>query len=217
MPGYIAATVVTGNPTPSLKSTTEATIQQCTPMPDFIWENPGCFGCNATKCCWRKDGEIVYPHRDRPGVRERALRNFKKLKEEKAKARKKNAWDALSKKQKVSISCSILANTDNTATANFEAHMAARRREQIENEGLPLKQEGDSTPDSTVMCAFPCPNANPAGPELLPASLDADFPHVIMHFGEPGNDNLVSKISCLVDSGADCLMLTCVLWRDSLE
>ena len=103
----------------------------------------GCFGCNDTKCRWRRDGEIVCPHMDRPGLRERALHNFKKMKEEKARARKKNAWDTLSKKQKVSISCSILANTDNKA--NFEAHtrhMTAGRREQIENEGLPLKQAG---------------------------------------------------------------------------
>ena len=26
-----------------------------------------------------------------------------------------------------------------------------------------------------------------------------------MQFGEPGNDNLVSRVSCLVDSGAGCL------------
>ena len=101
VPGYTAVTVATGNPTPSLKSTAEAAIQKHTPMPDFIfyiWENPGCFGCNDTKCRWRRDGEIVCPHRDRPGLRERALHNFKKMKEEKSRARKKNAWDTLSKK-----------------------------------------------------------------------------------------------------------------------
>ena len=98
---------------------------------------------------------------------------------------------------------SIHANTSNTA--KFEAHMAARRREQMENEGLPFKQEEESTPNSTVIGAFPCLNVNPDGLELLPATLDAYFPHAIMCFGEPGNDNLVSKVSCLVDSGAGCL------------
>ena len=40
---------------------------------------------------------------------------------------------------------------------------------------------------------------------FLSMYLDADFPHTIMQFGEPGNDNLVSRFSCLVDSGAGCL------------
>ena len=39
---------------------------------------------------------------------------------------------------------------------------------------------------------------------MLPATLNvnADFPHVDLQFGEPGNDNLISSVSCLVDSGA---------------
>ena len=98
---------------------------------------------------------------------------------------------------------SIHANAEDIA--NFEAHMAAKRRERDDNEGLTLKREEDSTPNSTVMDVFPCLNANPADTRLLPVYLDANFPNAIMQFGEPENDSFVSKVSCLVNSGAGCL------------
>ena len=88
VPGYAAATAATGNPTHILKSTAEATIQQHTPVQDFVWEKPMCFGCGDLECHWKKGSEIVCPHRDRPGARECALCNFGKMKEDKAKERK---------------------------------------------------------------------------------------------------------------------------------
>ena len=76
--------------------------------------------------------------------------------------------------------------------------MDARRREANDPEGV----ADTSAPNSTCMGIFHCCNANPIGLKLLPATLDADFPHADLQFGEPGNDNLVSNVTCLIDSGA---------------
>ena len=98
------------------------------------------------------DGEVVCPQRDRPGVRERALRNFRKRKEERGENQKQE--DEYVGFYELSIHVNAEAN------ANFEAHKAARRMERYDNEGATLKREEDSTPNSTAMGAFPCLNAN---------------------------------------------------------
>ena len=76
--------------------------------------------------------------------------------------------------------------------------MNARCNEAGDSEGM----ADASAPDSTCMGLFPCYNANPTGLKLLPATLDAEFPHADLKFGEPGSDNLISNVTCLIDSGA---------------
>ena len=91
---------------------------------------------------------------------------------------------------------SIADSADNQR--NFKAHMNARRDEAGDSEGV----ANTKAPDSTCIGLFPCYGANPTGLKLLPATLDADFPHADLKLGEPGSDNLISNATCLIDSGA---------------
>ena len=75
--------------TPALKSQAEAIIQQNTPVKDSVWKKVNCFGCNRPVCKWLKNGDVVCPHRDRPGVRERAQLNYNVFKDYKKKMREK--------------------------------------------------------------------------------------------------------------------------------
>ena len=108
VPGYAAAVGDGAGATgsiPALKSQAEATIQQHTPVKDSAWKKGNCFGCNNQNCQWFRDGDVVCPHMDRPGVRERAQLNFKKFKDYKKKMREKRkqeqGWGGLDKKTRV--------------------------------------------------------------------------------------------------------------------
>ena len=86
------------------------------------------------------------------------------------KRKKEQSWGALDKKTKVYLTKSITDNAENAH--NFQAHMAARRREANDPEGT---ADGNA-PSFTCMGIFPSYNANPTGLKWLPATLDADFP-----------------------------------------
>ena len=137
-------------------------------MADFVWKNLGCFECNNPKCRWKMDGEIVCPQRDRPGVRDRVLRNFRKMKGKRGENQKREDEYVGFYEQEAESHHDFSIHANAEAKTNFEAHMAARRRERYDNEGVTLKREEDGTPNSTVMGAFACLNANPGGPCLLP-------------------------------------------------
>ena len=51
---------------------------------------------------------------------------------------------------------------------------------------------------------MPVFNATPSQRDPLPVKLDAKLSHIQMEFGTPGNDNLLSRIDALVDTGAGC-------------
>lgn len=40
----------------------------------------------------------------------------------------------------------------------------------------------------------------------IPVNLDGDLPHIVMEFGESCNDNLVTPLGALVDTGAGCTL-----------
>ena len=77
--------------------------QQNTPVKDSAWKKGNCFGCNSPNCTWLRDGDVVCPHRDRPGVRKRAQLNFKKFKDYKKqmreKRKKEQGWGIIKSKQ----------------------------------------------------------------------------------------------------------------------
>ena len=54
------------------------------------------------------------------------------------------------------------------------------------------------------MAIMPVFNATPSQRDPLPVKLDAKLSHIQMEFGTPGNDNLLSRIDALVDTGVGC-------------
>ena len=154
-PGYAAAVgdgVGAAEFTPALKSQPEATIQQHTPVKGSAWKKGNHFRCNSQNCQWLRDGGVVCPHRDHPGVRERAQIDYKKFKDYKKKMREKRkqeqGWDGLDKKIRVLLTKSIADSADNQR--NFKAHMNARRDEAGDSEGV----ANAKAPDSTCMGLF---------------------------------------------------------------
>ena len=69
VPGYAANAANDTTFTPAFKFVAEQTIQDLIPPGNFDWKKGQCFRCGKEKCKWAKDGVIVCPQANRPGVK----------------------------------------------------------------------------------------------------------------------------------------------------
>ena len=207
IPGYTARPTTGGNSTPALKSTAEQTIQNHTPAMSFIWKRGLCFGCGEEHK-WMANGAIVCPNADRPGVRDVAHYNFKQLHANRSRRpygddSKTPSWDKMNTKVRRKFTRAVFANEESLTA--LKAHMAARKRE-AEEEPDEMEAFKRSNNNSTVMAVIPIFNAVAGSPPPIPVNLDGDLPHIVMRFGDTADDNLVTPVSALVDTGAGCTL-----------
>ena len=82
--------------------------------------------------------------------------------------------------------------------------MTVLKREAENNDEEQLANRRKGKDGSVCMTIVPVFNATHNQLDPLPVKLDAKLSHISMDFGTPGNDNLLSRIDALVDTGAGC-------------
>ena len=90
---------------------------------------------------------------------------------------------------------------DPEAIKEFEIHPAVRNREASEREEDEKYATYRRSNKSMCMPAIPIVNAVAGNPPLIPVKLDGGPPHIMMKMGNLGNDNLVTPVEALVDTG----------------
>ena len=157
------------------------------------------------------NGKVTCPHADKDGVRERAELNHKKMYPNSGRGergervrRKPPSWMDFAKNTKRKFTKALLADPE--ALENFETHMAHRKKEADDHESKMSRYgpKRDKERESVVMGFFPVYNINPGAKPLLPIKLDTHMPHIDIEFGTQGEDNLVTRVASLVDTGAGC-------------
>ena len=207
IPAYAARVVNNTNPTPALRSTAKQTIQNHTPAMSFTWKRGLCFGCGEDHK-WMVNGEVVCPSANRPGVKEIAQHNFKQMHAPRNRRpfdgdSKAPRWDKMSTRSRRSFTRALFSNEE--SIFQLDAHMEARKREAHDAEPDEESRYKRSN-NSTVMTVIPVFNAVAGSPPPIPVNLDGNLPHIVMKFGETGNDNLVTPLGALVDTGAGCTL-----------
>ena len=115
---------------------------------------------------------------------------------------KKPRFHKMSDKMKKNFVRAMLANGD---VEKFNEVMTAMKREAEAKDSnkKPTKgRKGDDGDGSIVMIIMPVFNATPSQRDPLPVKFDAKLSHIEMEFGTPDDDNLLSRIDTLVDTGA---------------
>jgi hypothetical protein len=158
-----------------------------------------CHGCKGIHP-WMKNGVIVCPNRDQPGIRAIAEANYKawleRTKERCAKgaARKRKGpnFDSMSPENKARIKEQVLASMGITTISQKDDASTITTESPRPSGGKPLILIADVKVLSSVT----------PGKELLPAPIVSNLPHIQLKLGASLDDPDCPSIRCLIDTGA---------------
>ena len=201
-------------------SQAERTLSSNSPVGPFNWGWGHCLGCGSEEHrCLAVGGVIMCPHANRPGCKENDEENLKLLRMGKEKfekwlgtglpipegnSRKKRVrvgkpkWDKLGDTGKTSMVRGMLANQDHR---NESKALVEQIKEEDGNQTPAAKK---TSANVTVLPAIRVMNATAGDPPVLPVNLDGLLPHINFEVGDCHEDNYVTELGTLVDSGAGC-------------
>jgi hypothetical protein len=180
----------------------------CTNNTNGLWglgKSDCCFGCKGVHP-WMKDGVIVCPNCDQPGIRAIAEAAYKAWL---AKARKRHATHASRKR-----------NRGGTNYNNMTPKNKAKIKEQVlASMGVTTIWQGDDASTITNDSAKSGGTKNPTKPliliadvqvlslanlskDILPAPIVSNLLHILLKFGTSLDDSDCPSVRCLVDTGA---------------
>jgi uncharacterized Zn finger protein (UPF0148 family) len=149
-----------------------------------------CFGCGATIHPWMKDGKVVCPNADKPGIWKTAQENYekwlsKKTKRRAAKKRREDRpinFDKLSDDNKRNMTEAVLASMQpSTPQANHA-------------------RKGDY---SIIFVADVVVLSTTSGSrDILPAPIVSNFPHILLQFGTKMRCSNSLVVRCVLDTAA---------------
>jgi uncharacterized Zn finger protein (UPF0148 family) len=161
-----------------------------------------CFGCGASGSNvhpWMKDGKVVCPNADKPGVRKAAQENYEKWLSKKtdqrraAKKRKDEKvidFDTLSDANKAKMKEAVLASMHISVqpqggTTNQDSALDAPRKKPI-----------IFVADVVVL------SSSSASRDILPAPIVSNFPHILLQFGTDLGCSNCPIVRCVLDTAA---------------
>ena len=165
-----------------------------------IGAKDSCFGCGAIGANahpWTKDGKVVCPNADKPGIRKIAQENYKKWLAKKTehcatKKRKEDKainFDNLSNANKARMKEAILASIQATTQQRGNAN-----------------QDGDATGPRKKPMIFVADvvvlSSSSASRDILPAPIVSNFPHILLQFGTDLGCSNCPVVRCVLDTAA---------------
>jgi hypothetical protein len=150
-----------------------------------------CFGCKSCEHPWYKDGVVVCPNANAPGVHAEAARAYEEWRE-KARARREKRkrersidYDNLSNKNKEKVKEAVLASIASDDTQKAAAVVSPSRKK-------PMILVAD-----VVVLSSVSPTC-----DILPAPIVSNFPHIHLQFGTELGCSNCPVIRCVVDTAA---------------
>jgi hypothetical protein len=158
-----------------------------------------CFGCKGVHP-WMKNGVIVCPNRDQPGVRAIAEASYRAWLE---KAHERSAKDASKKRKGIDF---------NTMTPETQARI---KEQVLASMGIRTAVHGDDastiTNDSSksgngkpliLIADVQVLSSATPGKDILPAQIVSNLPHILLKLGTSIDNPDCPSVRCLVDTGA---------------
>jgi len=166
-----------------------------------IGAKDSCFGCDASIANthpWNKDGKVVCPNADKPGIRKIAQENYKKwlAKKTERRAAKKRKEDKAINFDK--LSDANKARMKEAALASIQATTHQRGN---------ANQDGDATgprkkPMIFVADVVVLSSSSASARDILPAPIVSNFPHILLQFGTDLGCSNCPVVRCVLDTAA---------------
>ncbi len=167
-----------------------------------LGKNDSCFGCKGIHP-WMRDGNIVCPNKDKPGVRDEAEKAYQIWR---AKYRARRGTQGHSKKRKVDYNRMSTANKECVKEAVF-ASMGIKTTA----DKSPAKSALDSPTTSKKPLIFiidgPVLSAPSPSCKILPAPIVSNFPHIRLQLGATLDCPDCPILHCVVDTAAALTMV----------